>query len=1520
MAEALYASEPKSEWRVFDGANAVAGQRFVATPSAVADAAGAALVPEPHLAVQAIEPRDPTEEPARQPSTQVLLRIHADADEPELLLDGRPSVADPATGVHALPAFRIEELVTEDGSGRRMPAPVVVGCLVEEGARIPQVVKVQVVQRTFVDGVQVDAGVEAVVAEAELEPFVAGDTRARVLAVAYPARFTKEPYVTIVDKYKVRTREAGEQRALITAFTRLMETVTGSRTNTVYTRIQDLLNQFTWRRAIAVLSTIVSLYFIGIAATGVGLAGNVLLGRALFLSGSHDLINSIYQMVVGGPNMRKPDDWLSVDVDIPISKLPELIKHIVGYNTAGDSSNSGRPWTYNQLRKNNRVVDAVVLEYFQYLPDEPVNAARLQAGLLAMAQARLGQAWTDGIRAEIVRDFRAFMALFEARQSQNLLELHGLQTKTLESNGYVEFDLRVFSVDDDVPHTLTMRSSTAARAGWYASGSADAFDAFQASVREVREAMDNAAFPLHRSPVVHGRVTGDLGTDVVNYLAGYKRTELQTTVVDFRRHLDRFTDRVVEAMQVPGEGAAQEPVNAIVPAGRAVRLPAPRLIRLLPHRVVRVRALVPTARLRRDGSVDYAQPSAPLTRVQDGVGEAVSACNASAAAARSTIEQFFECDGTARPRIRMHKRFLAPAAGALTLNVGRVRRLPDIGAVGAGDALAVRTRNLYAARQPFDVVEAIETYGQHERIGERTRVEWLTRPVGGDADKRGKADTASWSTLLGVGASHTDELVAGAFFDLVCTDIVARHGASRAAVVSSPEAFAAEQLVAAGRLAKEAFDFGTSPPTRIADDDAFYECYPGGLALRSALRESPSWRRWGRPTPDYAGATRPDRLVRAHTEGTSTPQHYDALASALKRGGVKRQPPGGRSVAMPYERAPYMSVQTLVVGQRLDGDGVFGSALSQAEAAWSALARVRALCVALAPLGVTPPRRTSALVDAAAARPILEIAGPVAALAGAPPELVRLLAKPLDAPSAEVQPQIADDVADGHRRWAPASLVAPAVRAGLRHRLASMRLDLEAVAQEPVGQELVERMRHCTVADDANEVDNACTLLVPFAAGEPPALQPDLCNAYAFDQTPIFTAALLGRLEALERDHAVLVGTPPPVAASCTIACYEVSEARRRSKHPMQIATSRDPIAGGATVEVAVVLSTRGSQRIPADGTALTAAELGANTLSDVLALVQGNSQTGRAEYVDAANALMWTIERLVQAIYVALSAFDGIEAIYVQPPPPPAVRLERVPAPPDEPGTIAAAQHQQLVMVALMALNMDMARRVDFGDAVRIDDAVFRMDRVIWEGEDVEDTEAATDARPVPTTPLPADEARDRLEAMTDAEIRIGITERGSSIADVTAAAANQVNNYAGRILSITRLGRLTILYETYLFYTNRLAALQRKHDQATADATASAADATRRNDAAVAAAAARYDAALRAWPLIVATASTVVAENAVIAVPLVDTAQAAAPPAVGRLDASKRAVAAARAAGVKAVPLCEWTAVLARTREAGS
>ena len=185
---------------------------YSATPEAVADALGrGADLPfetQPPLLGYASARED-----MRVPhTTQILLRKSRN-DTWHLLINGQCARPN-ADGEYKLPLFRQEDLVCEDVSGRFVPAPCTVGVLVEHGALLPDSVRLQIRQRSFINGVRVNGGQEHVVTDVALAPTVPSDAASRATVVPYPMTLCPPASVLLHDNSKKRAEEEANRKKI----------------------------------------------------------------------------------------------------------------------------------------------------------------------------------------------------------------------------------------------------------------------------------------------------------------------------------------------------------------------------------------------------------------------------------------------------------------------------------------------------------------------------------------------------------------------------------------------------------------------------------------------------------------------------------------------------------------------------------------------------------------------------------------------------------------------------------------------------------------------------------------------------------------------------------------------------------------------------------------------------------------------------------------------------------------------------------------------------------------------------------------------------------------------------------------------------------------------------------------------------------------------------------------------------------------------------------------------------------
>jgi len=971
------------------------------------------------------------------------------------------------------------------------------------------------------------------------------------------------------------------------------------------------------------------------------------------------------------------------------------------------------------------------------------------------------------------------------------------------------------------------------------------------------------------------------------------------------------------------------------------------------------RTLVLTAQLRPEDDIDYALEDMPLAKVSSGVGGAVSACQAAVSSTRVAFAQFFERQGAVGSSSRLRLVVRWDIGGG---DVGALSGLPKFVDAPSQASLPLASRNVYMPRQPADVVAAMESYDQHGRLGERTRIEWLVRRVGGKArvDEVAATPTESYAASLGVNPTHAGELVTSALVDIYCAQVIDRQvRAARSKLADTPEERAAAELQRASRLSNAAFEHSShSLPTRIDDDDALFECYSGGKALRLALRESAMWRRWA-PRPATAGMTRLEQARLVHlAAGEQTgpaPLHLREVAAALS----KRAPSRARDGSI--LEAPFLSASTLMFGHALP-EGRRAMPMDQLGAAWSGLARILALAESM---NVRNGHIAALLVDAVYARPIIDIAMSSYARALTSPEMQGLadaLDRPLEVITADdLQPQLRDDVLGVVFGELP--LVS------LRRRLARMRLDTHDVANGPLRPIETDVDALTEMFLDLSTRSGPCEYLIPFAAGAPQTLHPAIHNVYGFEQTPVFVSQVLKEL-----DNGI-APTPLPSGPRVRIESAEVCGARAAPTHPMVItAQKRSNTNPEVAVGVQVVMQSNPRLAVPncdAQGYALFPNAPGSPPRSIAVAFAASHSSSnGRGEAVDAANGVLWSIERLLQAILVAISV-GGVDdnppsLIWIGPPPQLPPPSKDVPASiADEPDDLKALRLHQLKL-ALEVHDFVIKEKTawDVSKTTIKNATIFLM---LVAGAN----KLARSLSPPPDEPVTEEEYAPILERLfgslppmpsmpslfgtsasidhdlsdvyidpksgqriSDGEIDPSITANEATAAypdDIVQlqaeVAGRRVADADGLIVAFEEYvesnrdylvyeggTQAKVKYDSYNANKQTIARAETNHQQNVADRDALRASIQAENATAATNAADAYKEQMYAWPLIVATAVALAQGVLKAELPTFVHDYPAGMDEVATRAETRALLEAARDRGVKAVPLSEWAAVLAR------
>jgi len=1307
-------AEARSEWLEFDGSAAPPlRRRVVASTSGVDDANTM-----PHDATRLLDAHDKKTRLAMMPSTQLLLRKDSKGTW-SVFLDGCLSTGlhapEERTTTHEVPPFDVDALLEEDGTKRKVVAPVAIACIVEEGAQFPDLVRLQVVQRTFVGGRQIDAGHEPVLSECDLDPFAASDPVARYGLLPYPMEVTPPPTIVIVDDVENRNNAAQQRlknlesslaglrrgfwdivaianspapvvKATLTAVKRVgVESTVGS------TLLGSVFAFLAYASSVTLATSEMAATRRG-AAFGVG--GGMFMASAFFSNALYRFRRRETVQTQEDEAEEKKERKRRRLVRIKFADLPKVIERVAGYGVGVDYQD--RKDTI-ALRESKRHEDAALLEYLNNaydLNNEAVTATfiELKAKMLVLAgvaaeagskeEEKIAERTANGdpfqtaeelIDALLARDdidqlppevqgvveetqaearanrqrlvdeykaaARTTIEVIDAQRKTelkypNLLLTDGLDFEEMCKEAHIRTVLRVEIIDsgaeDDASsalrstHVFSATDAEARRAAWYAAG----YDAAATELRRVfnnaYEAIDANRLRSRSAAIVQGTAAKTLGKEIIKNMAGYEQDVRPLDRQVYKallQSLELQTWKIMEDQRPPQPGPSTM---------------KPTWIRRLPQLFKPHRTLSPSGRIvSGDVGVEYAETTdAPMAVASAPLRLAVTNSSQIATAMRRTAAQFIEADGSLRERLRFLIAYDAMPAPAPSANIPKADRREA----------SISTRLFYAPRLPMDVSEALACFERHSRPGHDARVEWLARvpPRADPPYERGLS--GSLAEAIGVPATHAGELVAGVYADMVCDDEIARFGdAPESAydpmgwqLMRGGTEAATARLRAAAELAGHVF--AETPPRRLEEDDAFFAAYPGGRDLLRALHECASWRRWVPAWKslllnrdgnrcDESRDERLDRLTAAFAAAprslASLKQFSKALASAKPMLAAKGHD---------WRSLPYMCTQSLALGfiNPRDSKTRYGP-LHQVEHAQRALARLVLLSDAL---GLAAEHAVALKFEAVCARPILAVWSQARGPGASQWWDVPMPGDPgTDPPVAFSQLIVDVPNVSAYPTDAPIEDI-------LQNRLASLSLS-DAMDDERASN----GMGIGEAADRLN--GDEVQYMVPFGGAALREVAPMVSRA--LEEAPVFLP--LATLPVL-----------PVGGAPFTVTLK--AEAPNGAANAMQIGWEKTD-AAAATVRFRFA-------RIPSAASS-PPPELGPKRYQSLRATVQDVQDDAVVEgasigaAVDAASAVMWNIERVLQSLIVAATRLpeskNPVVSIKVTAPSLPPVRVEKPPA-----------------------------------------------------------------------------------------------------------------------------------------------------------------------------------------------------------------------------------------------------------------
>ena len=1303
-----------SEWEARpepDGAS----KRYAITPEEVAKALNLKDVPLQEHNLDTVAP------PARNAGAHVQMMLRKRADDTyQILFNGRESqgtATDHGETEHVLPRIlRADQLIREDASGRLVPAPVLVGVIVETGALPPDAVKLQVVQRTIVGGMQVDAGRERVLSEVGVPPARPTDAECTCVAVAYPMTLSAPATIQIYDLSK---QKADAEKEKIKNAASLFEGVSSIFSGRIKRGAKQVFKSLSSSKLALIGPILVVLPTILAPTTVAGsrLISGIASGIRFFLRyGITTLVTSFA--------LKRTEEERDLDtekrVDISVFDLPSMIKRIGGYREGGIQSKLGRALTTMEMRKQGRPEDALLLETLtalnvDALDDEEAKEFKaalrtaIAAGPIEDEDEGEGEGEGEGededededegaIDAKVEAVFQATLRGIEDAKLYNRINLSTITKTALEMRPQFETVLRIHVVDGHLDNgkghqTFLIRSDRSFEAGLIASGYSELRNELAKAVSLVENDLLEAGWRDESVPILaRAKEQTKLSTYLAAETLGLGQPKLWPTADEMLRGLRTIANWVDAKLE------ALLPDVVLPPTVQSGYVSA-EATRYLPH-VVRLRNEVSSTLVVQD-SEGVAVSTIAASIIQPGgfgggLGEAVASATATLRLMRQAVGHYIESEGTARGRARlcMHAKRFAIASDLEDGCKIESREMP----LGGNNVL--QTSLVYSPRMPLGVVDALAEHDAHPRLEEAMRVQWLSRPYASDGTRK----DAPWkrtssgvgiARALGLPTSHEGELVAGVIAEMAMRDAMMRTSAAlltapaRAQLMETSVQRAVRELRLAADLGKRLFRRPEEYQGWLDQSDAAFDCFPGGAALRMVLQECAAWRDWGPPWTWEAARTQPlGRFTLLEAAAQSKPVGADSLRRLLLALSSLRP-----DTDVPLQAFPFLGVQTVrwhtvdtlpplwLHATSAEHGLVHRHARNalqiQVVAAYESACRVSVMATAMAISGESH-LASATLRECVSARPVVGMAIEVA---NATTEALALLDAALATTNdAEDEPMLQPTMptvppastlfdnasVDAHGTW------------WMGVRMAALRFDVQALAEASAVAQRKEDMVDALVNEFRGvRVDTEpswATYLCAFAGGFVAELSPTMGRS--FEDFPVYLALL-------PLDDPFVLDDPVR-SAEIRVRTRSGGGERDSSLHPLVLASET---GGDVTFQAAYVT--------PVSPVAIDEAGEGLHTLRTEWErgkVAMSRAPLAHGAGVDAASALLWNVERLLQALLV-LVGHGHTEATIAHfvPPPPPNVPLATVaPKPTESPTLIDATRKANLLALSLQAETSD--------------------------------------------------------------------------------------------------------------------------------------------------------------------------------------------------------------------------------------
>ena len=1260
-----------SEWVVGNG---ITEARYSATP----DEAQRALLQQN----DGFREHKPTEEtvPVEYGAcTQVLLRKARDGTY-QLLLNGCVS-NEGGDGFHVLPSFLYDQLIPENATKREVPAPVVVSVLVEDGACAPNGVTLHMRQRTSVAGIQINEGREPVTLEMNVPTTRPGNAESKAVAVVYPMAIGAAPSVVFKNRGFVRRQKLNAAKKIVEMQGALLSSaLSGGKVPTnqvktglaaLYDRLQEKLGP---TFATKVAGGILTVGMIG-AITAIlfefDIPKNLGVGSSIATNYAGDIAYYMYDLSRMKALEKKNDELTDAqkklaekrsvkDVTVAVYDFPSLLKRVAMDQfrvqlTMEELQQSNRgdeaailSWMANCAKFTSTEVDEAVEDYRQSLSDWwDASRDALPEEMLTLGKEGVIQTMADTFQ----RELEALTDSQDSEKNVDEFDDSDLELDGMRSRGHVEFFLTLEVVDARSPgnrvhSTFRLRSEQAFGAGIVAMGYKEIRDNLLKTIPRLTRTMQMAAPNTNQQKriIVGGKLPKTMKERFANFVVGRNQTEYAPSRSALQTLLTYLCVKVI--------GKLNRLIGSVKTAIPKKDDSGNRVARYLPH-LVRLRtAGTAFAELDvTDEQVDIARAGEVSTAVNERLVDAVRASKAAMSVVRQAIAQYCEAEGVTRPRMRTQ---LLMGTIERNLTAGLADGVRPIDTNLAKRNPGILTRHVYVPRMPLVVVDAQACRQEEAQLREDLAIDWLGR-MPGEPLATGIAEQ------FGLPTSHIGELLLGVVVDLAVDDALERApegiraSPKRGQLMQSALERAVARVRVAHRLATVVFK-QQAPIARLDNDDALFVCFPEGNTLLKLLQESSVWRFWRVPyLPPVENVSKSIGRFGVHAAAaTAAPIGVDALRQLLDAAGKLRAPASrGQEDAVSLGAMPFLASQTLFMNAHKAlvpeaPNRAWAGLAVQVEHSYLAAERLHVMAEGLQ---LDATHVAELLIDCVRARPVLQHVPVGQNIAQVPhathgPSL-RLMDTDFSQPRAGLlQPNIPRDPA-------PRTLFDNRSHVELlQRRLAAMRFDIDDLANERASENdsrLLESFAQLRMVARGPETHPA-QYLVPFGDARVKGRYP-LMSRF-FENLPVYLGLLAS-------------ASPRPPQTMGTIAPREAHDTAS-NLHPLVITAQTTDGAGVIVGTVLVAVPYRNSS---VDAT-LTAPK----TLQQARSAL-AQSAAGRSAHVDAANAFLFNVERLVQCILLVAGHDDSCRSLDAPPPPESPPTLVDAPAVPKKPKLLLLAE-----------------------------------------------------------------------------------------------------------------------------------------------------------------------------------------------------------------------------------------------------